>query len=362
MKLAQAQNFCFEVLPNPLMFFVCFSRFNTFHTFLWSRSLKKVEFLWRETAFPGGDSHTRFPLGISFPAGSGLVAFAAATGVMPLNMPESVLVRFSGSLDAEGQHIMRFQYAINIMATSWILLEDEMWKDTCFMNFSFFFGGILPWPLFDLGLCLKSTGKMQPGVTLRDLVHAIPYYAIQQAPRNHEMYRFQMFFHSTCKYVLWFWLLMFFLSQLPMFSKSWDCFSTFSRFWIRASWQWRRRARRTSSMAVFWRLKAFQTWNLEDIYWENFLRDWMHGKSGFRRMRSLRIKRCCSIKLWKDNKCQNIAGDFWYPRKCEQAFELSDASAERSAAGCTIKLNKVAAFEGSLDICIIHTDVCFGSL
>jgi len=80
--------------------------------------LKKVEFLWRETAFPGGDSHTRFPLGISFPAGSGLVAFAAATGVMPLNMPESVLVRFSGSLDAEGQHIMRFQYAINIMATS----------------------------------------------------------------------------------------------------------------------------------------------------------------------------------------------------------------------------------------------------
>jgi len=66
----------------------------------------------------GGDSHTRFPLGISFPAGSGLVAFAAATGVMPLNMPESVLVRFSG--------------------------------------------------------------KMQPGVTLRDLVHAIPYYAIKQ--------------------------------------------------------------------------------------------------------------------------------------------------------------------------------------
>ena len=45
----------------------------------------------------GGDSHTRFPLGISFPAGSGLVAFGAATGVMPLNMPESVLVRFSGA-------------------------------------------------------------------------------------------------------------------------------------------------------------------------------------------------------------------------------------------------------------------------
>lgn len=65
-----------------------------------------------------GDSHTRFPLGISFPAGSGLVAFAAATGVMPLDMPESILVRFKG--------------------------------------------------------------EMQPGITLRDLVHAIPYVAIQQ--------------------------------------------------------------------------------------------------------------------------------------------------------------------------------------
>ncbi|BBL74418.1 bifunctional aconitate hydratase 2/2-methylisocitrate dehydratase [Methylomagnum ishizawai] len=66
----------------------------------------------------GGDSHTRFPIGISFPAGSGLVAFAAATGVMPLDMPESVLVRFKG--------------------------------------------------------------QMQPGITLRDLVHAIPYEAIQR--------------------------------------------------------------------------------------------------------------------------------------------------------------------------------------
>jgi aconitate hydratase 2/2-methylisocitrate dehydratase len=66
----------------------------------------------------GGDSHTRFPIGISFPAGSGLVAFAAATGVMPLDMPESVLVRFKG--------------------------------------------------------------KMQPGITLRDLVNAIPLYAIKQ--------------------------------------------------------------------------------------------------------------------------------------------------------------------------------------
>jgi aconitate hydratase 2/2-methylisocitrate dehydratase len=71
-----------------------------------------------DTCGTGGDSHTRFPIGISFPAGSGLVAFAAATGVMPLDMPESVLVRFKGT--------------------------------------------------------------MQPGITLRDLVHAIPYYAIQQ--------------------------------------------------------------------------------------------------------------------------------------------------------------------------------------
>ncbi|WP_343731274.1 bifunctional aconitate hydratase 2/2-methylisocitrate dehydratase [Duganella sp.] len=70
-----------------------------------------------DTVGTGGDSHTRFPIGISFPAGSGLVAFAAATGVMPLDMPESVLVRFKG--------------------------------------------------------------KMQPGVTLRDLVNAIPLYAIR---------------------------------------------------------------------------------------------------------------------------------------------------------------------------------------
>jgi aconitate hydratase 2/2-methylisocitrate dehydratase len=71
-----------------------------------------------DTVGTGGDSHTRFPLGISFPAGSGLVAFAAALGVMPLDMPESILVRFKGSL--------------------------------------------------------------QPGVTLRDVVNAIPYVAIQQ--------------------------------------------------------------------------------------------------------------------------------------------------------------------------------------
>ncbi len=70
-----------------------------------------------DTVGTGGDSHTRFPIGISFPAGSGLVAFGAATGVMPLDMPESVLVRFKG--------------------------------------------------------------EMQPGVTLRDLVNAIPLYAIK---------------------------------------------------------------------------------------------------------------------------------------------------------------------------------------
>lgn len=75
-------------------------------------------FVLPDTVGTGGDSHTRFPIGISFPAGSGLVAFAAVTGSMPLNVPESVLVRFSGSL--------------------------------------------------------------QKGVTLRDLVNAIPYYAIKQ--------------------------------------------------------------------------------------------------------------------------------------------------------------------------------------
>ncbi|MPB73093.1 bifunctional aconitate hydratase 2/2-methylisocitrate dehydratase [Campylobacter fetus] len=71
-----------------------------------------------DTVGTGGDSHTRFPIGISFPAGSGLVAFAAVLGSMPLNMPESVLVRFKG--------------------------------------------------------------KMQPGITLRDLVNAIPYYAMKK--------------------------------------------------------------------------------------------------------------------------------------------------------------------------------------
>ncbi|HHP7231367.1 MAG TPA: bifunctional aconitate hydratase 2/2-methylisocitrate dehydratase, partial [Xenococcaceae cyanobacterium] len=71
-----------------------------------------------DTVGTGGDSHTRFPLGISFPAGSGLVAFAAALGVMPLDMPESVLVRF--------------------------------------------------------------TGELQPGVTLRDIVNAIPWVAMQE--------------------------------------------------------------------------------------------------------------------------------------------------------------------------------------
>jgi aconitate hydratase 2/2-methylisocitrate dehydratase len=119
----------------------------------------------------GGDSHTRFPLGISFPAGSGLVAFAAATGTMPLDMPESVLVRF--------------------------------------------------------------TGKMQPGITLRDLVHAIPYVAIQKGLLTVEK----------------------------------------------------------------------------------------KGKKNIFNGRILEIEGFPDIK-------------------CEQAFELSDASAERSAAGCSIKLNK----------------------
>jgi len=77
-----------------------------------------------DTVGTGGDSHTRFPIGISFPAGSGLVAFAAALGFMPLDMPESVLVRFSG--------------------------------------------------------------KMQPGVTLRDLVNAIPYFAMKDGQLNCE--------------------------------------------------------------------------------------------------------------------------------------------------------------------------------
>eukprot|EP00442_Polarella_glacialis_P001777 CAMPEP_0115152762 /NCGR_PEP_ID=MMETSP0227-20121206/66340_1 /TAXON_ID=89957 /ORGANISM="Polarella glacialis, Strain CCMP 1383" /LENGTH=900 /DNA_ID=CAMNT_0002563405 /DNA_START=68 /DNA_END=2770 /DNA_ORIENTATION=- len=124
----------------------------------------------------GGDSHTRFPLGISFPAGSGLVAFAAATGVMPLDMPESVLVRFSGT--------------------------------------------------------------MQPGITLRDLVHAIPYYAIKLG-----------------------------LLTVPKM-----------------------------------------------------------GKKNIFNGRILEIEGLPDLK-------------------CEQAFELSDASAERSAAGCSIKLNKEPVIE-----------------
>eukprot|EP00928_Gymnodinium_smaydae_P033084 TRINITY_DN237_c0_g1_i3.p1 TRINITY_DN237_c0_g1~~TRINITY_DN237_c0_g1_i3.p1 ORF type:complete len:914 (+),score=247.60 TRINITY_DN237_c0_g1_i3:82-2823(+) len=124
-----------------------------------------------DTVGTGGDSHTRFPIGISFPAGSGAVAFAAATGVMPLDMPESVLVRFSGEL--------------------------------------------------------------QPGITLRDLVHAIPYEAIKQG-------------------------------QLTVPKK-----------------------------------------NKKNVF------------AG----RVLEIEGLNTLK-------------------CEQAFELSDASAERSAAGCTIKLDK----------------------
>jgi len=124
----------------------------------------------------GGDSHTRFPLGISFPAGSGLVAFAAATGSMPLDMPESVLVRF--------------------------------------------------------------TGTMQPGITLRDLVHAIPYYAIKKGLLTVEKKGKKNIFNG----------------------------------------------------------QVLEIEGLPDL-------------------------------------------------KCEQAFELSDASAERSAAGCSIKLNKEPIME-----------------
>ena len=124
-----------------------------------------------DTVGTGGDSHTRFPIGISFPAGSGLVAFGAATGVIPLDMPESVLVRFTGSI--------------------------------------------------------------QPGITLRDLVHAIPYFAIKEG--------------------------------LLTVSKE-------------------------NKVNVF------------------------------------------SGRILEIEGLEHL--------KCEQAFELSDASAERSAAGCTIKLNK----------------------
>jgi aconitate hydratase 2/2-methylisocitrate dehydratase len=129
-----------------------------------------------DTVGTGGDSHTRFPIGISFPAGSGLVAFAAATGVMPLDMPESVLVRFKG--------------------------------------------------------------EMQPGITLRDLVNAIPYAAIQKG------------------------------------------------------------------------LLTVEKKGKKNIY------------SG----RILEIEGLPDLKI-------------------EQAFELSDASAERSASGCTIKLNKEPIIE-----------------
>ncbi|WP_440110880.1 bifunctional aconitate hydratase 2/2-methylisocitrate dehydratase [Acidovorax sp. BL-A-41-H1] len=129
-----------------------------------------------DTVGTGGDSHTRFPIGISFPAGSGLVAFAAATGVMPLDMPESVLVRFKG--------------------------------------------------------------QMQPGVTLRDLVHAIPLYAIKAG-------------HLTVA---------------------------------------------------------------------------KQGKKNIFSGRILEIEGLPDMKV-------------------EQAFELSDASAERSAAGCTVRLNKEPVIE-----------------
>lgn len=129
-----------------------------------------------DTVGTGGDSHTRFPIGISFPAGSGLVAFAGATGIMPLDMPESVLVKFHG--------------------------------------------------------------EMQPGVTLRDLVQSIPYTAIQRG------------LLTTDK-----------KGKINIFSG-----------------------------------KVLEIEGLPDL-------------------------------------------------RCEQAFELSDSSAERSAAGCTIKLNEEPVIE-----------------
>lgn len=129
-----------------------------------------------DTVGTGGDSHTRFPIGISFPAGSGLVAFAAVTGMMPLDMPESVLVRFKG--------------------------------------------------------------KMQPGITLRDLVNAIPHQAIKDGLLTVEKKGKKNIFDG----------------------------------------------------------KILEIEGLEDL-------------------------------------------------KCEQAFELSDASAERSAAACTVKLNKEPVME-----------------
>jgi aconitate hydratase 2/2-methylisocitrate dehydratase len=129
-----------------------------------------------DTVGTGGDSHTRFPIGISFPAGSGLVAFAAATGTMPLDMPESVLVKFKG--------------------------------------------------------------EMQPGITLRDLVHSIPYFAMKKG------------------------------------------------------------------------LLTLDKKNKQNIF---------------------------SGRILEIEGLPNLT--------CEQAFELSDASAERSAAGCTIKLNKEPIIE-----------------
>ncbi len=129
-----------------------------------------------DTVGTGGDSHTRFPIGISFPAGSGLVAFAGVTGMMPLTMPESVLVRFKG--------------------------------------------------------------KMQPGITLRDMVNAIPYQAIKDGLLTVEKKGKKNIFAG----------------------------------------------------------RVLEIEGLEDL-------------------------------------------------KCEQAFELSDASAERSAAACTVKLNKEPVIE-----------------
>ena len=198
-----------------------------------------------DTVGTGGDSHTRFPIGISFPAGSGLVAFAAATGVMPLDMPESVRVRFSGT--------------------------------------------------------------MQPGMTLRDLVHAIPYQ-----------------------------VRIFSLACAPA------CAPAFARHFRRHLPCTARRSRDFLSRRVYLLLLLLLILPLL-LLPSLLLR------------RCAVITRCQAIKeghltVEKAGKKNIFSGrileiDGVEHLKCEQAFELSDASAERSAAACTVKLGEDAVME-----------------
>ena len=185
-----------------------------------------------DTVGTGGDSHTRFPIGISFPAGSGLVAFAAATGVMPLDMPESVLVRFKG--------------------------------------------------------------KMQPGITLRDLVHAIPLYAIKQGLLTVEKKGKKNIFSGRILEI----------EGLPDLKVE-QAFEL------------------TDASAE--RSAAGCMLNKEPII-EYLLTVEKKGKKNIFSGRILEIEGLPDLKV-------------------EQAFELTDASAERSAAGCTIKLNKEPIIE-----------------